>query len=441
MRDQTQVKIQFLSEFRALFDETWRNIVLYGGRGSGKSRHVALSLVLRGRQKRLRILCTRELQNTISDSVHKELSEIIDVYGFTDYEVTEKAIRNKVTGTEFIFRGLRHNATEIKSLTGVDIAWVEEAQSISEDSLKLLVPTIRKPGSQLIFTFNRMNELDPVYVRYVMNERPRTFVRKVNYDVLDRAGLFPGELREEMEADKATSLDLYTHVWLGEPIAQSDTAILSRTAVLEAMERTVEANGAVEVGVDVARMGDDRTVFKMRKGHREIRTKSYTKLRTTEVCDKLELFIDYDKSVLLKVDDTGVGGGVTDEMMVRGYKVEAINFGAKAYDEDKYPNLISEAWFYLATIIDRISLEMDTDLLMELTTRQWKMDSKGRRVVEGKSDYKKRGFRSPDIADALIMCFYNNAPEDFTYKPEPKDDDGGSPFTRPITSGLLNRRF
>lgn len=435
MQDRPQVKIQFLSEFKELFNEAWRNIVLYGGRGSGKSRHVALALILRGRQKHLRILCTRELQNTIGDSVHKELSDIINTYGFTDYHVTEKTIRNKITGTEFIFRGLRHNATEIKSLTGIDIAWVEEAQSISEASLKLLVPTIRKPGSQLIYTFNRMNELDPVYVRYVTQERARTYVRKVNYDVLEKAGLFPDELREEMEADKAASLDLYAHVWLGEPIAQSDTAILSRTAVLEAMQRSVSPEGAIEVGVDVARMGDDRTVFKKRQGHREIDTRTYTKLRTTEVCDKLELFVDYDKDVLLKIDDTGVGGGVTDEMIARGYTVMPINFGAKAKDENKYPNLISEAWFYLASIIDRIALQMDTELLMELTTRQWKMDTKGRRAVEGKADYKKRGFRSPDIADALIMCFYSAQPDPLDeYSDEFEDDDS-------FTDGLLDEDF
>lgn len=438
--DRPVAKIQFLSEFKELFNEAWRAIVYYGGRGSGKSKHVALALVVRGRAKRLRILCTRELQNTIGDSVHKELSDIINEHGFTDYEITDKTIRNKITGTEFIFKGLRHNATEIKSMSGIDIAWIEEAQSISEASLKLLIPTIRKAGSQLIYTFNRMNELDPVYVRYVVNQdkRERTYVAKVNYDVLDRAGLFPAELREEMEADKATSFDLYAHVWLGEPVAQSDSAILSRSAVLAAMERTVPDDGAIEVGVDVARMGDDRTVFKKRKGHREIETRSYTKLRTTEVCDKLELFVDYDKDVLIKVDDTGVGGGVTDEMIARGYRVLPINFGAKPRDDDKYPNLISEAWFYLASIIDQISLEMDTDLLMELTTRQWKMDSKGRRAVEGKSDYKKRGFRSPDIADALIMCFYNNEPADFTYD---GNDPDNNPFGSPITSGLLNTRF
>lgn len=434
--DQPQVKIQLLSEFKELFNESWRNIVFYGGRGSGKSRHVALALILRGRAKRLRILCTRELQNTIGDSVHKELSDIINDYGFTDYEVTEKAIRNKVTGTQFIFRGLRHNATEIKSLTGIDIAWVEEAQSISEDSLKLLVPTIRKPGSQLIYTFNRMNELDPVYVRYVRQKRSRTYVSKVNYDVLMRAGLLPPELIEEMEADKAASLDLYSHVWLGEPVAQADAAILNRTKVLEAMERTdVSREGATEIGVDVARMGPDRSVLKKRKGLVLIQTKILRKLRTTELCDQIEEFAEYDKDVLIKVDDTGVGGGVTDEMIKRGYHIMPVNFGAKASDPDKYPNLISEAWFYLASIIDTLQLELDDDLLMELTSRQWKMDSAGRRRVESKDEYKKRGFRSPDLADALIMCFYNAQPDPLeNYDDEFEDEDA-------ITDGILDESF
>lgn len=345
-------------------------------------------------------------------------------------------IRNRITGTEFIFKGLRHNATEIKSMTGIDIAWVEEAQSISEASLKLLIPTIRKPGSQLMYTFNRMNELDPVYVRYVRQKRSRTYVSKVNYDVLMRAGLLPPELIEEMEADKAASLDLYSHVWLGEPVAQADAAILNRTKVLEAMERTdVSLEGATEIGVDVARMGPDRSVLKKRKGLVLTQTKVLHKLRTTELCDYIEQFAEYDKDVLIKVDDTGVGGGVTDEMIKRGYSIMPVNFGAKASDPDKYPNLISEAWFYLASIIDTIQLELDDDLLMELTSRQWKMDSAGRRRVESKDEYKKRGFRSPDLADALIMCFYNAQPDPLeNYDDEFEDEDA-------ITDGMLDESF
>ena len=89
----------------------------------------------------------------------------------------------------------------------------------------------------------------------------------------------------------------------------------------------------------------------------------------------------------------------------RGYNVMAINFG-RSHNPDKYPNLISEAWFYMAEIMPTISLQMDNDLLMELSSRKWVMDSKGRRGVESKDQYKKRGFRSPDKADATILCFY-----------------------------------
>lgn len=437
MRQLTKtVEIKFLAEFKELFNEQWRNIVFYGGRGSGKTQHVALALILRGRQSRLRILCTRELQNTIGDSVHKELRDIIDQYGLNDYEVTDKAIRNRLTGTEFIFAGLRHNATEIKSMSGVDIAWVEEAASISEASLKLLAPTIRKPGSQLIFTFNRMNELDPVYVRYVMNIPAKTYVRQVNYDVLERAGLLPDTLKLELEADRRDP-DTFAHVWLGEPLAQAERAIIPRKAVLQAMQRTVDEEGAIEVGCDVARMGRDRITMYKRKGLKVIAQKIYSKLRTTETCDRLEEFVGYDKSVLLKIDDTGVGGGVTDEMLVRGYRVMPINFGSAAQDPDRYPNLISEAWFYLASIIDTVELPMDPELLMELSNRQWKMDTKGRRGVESKDDYKKRGYRSPDKADGIILCFYNSAME-FDVKLASEEDDDIDP---PETSGLLDQRF
>lgn len=401
-----QVKIQVPSEYKELYNPTWRVLAFYGGRYSLKSYNVGLSLLLRGRASKKRWLCTREIQNTIKDSVHKLLSDQIEQYGFTDYTVTNDSIINSITGTEFIFRGLKHNVTQIKSLEGIDAAWVEEAHSISNESLDILTPTIRKPGSQIIFTFNRFTELDPVYVKYVLNPPARTYAAKLNYDIAEKYGLMTPEIKLEIEADKKNDPDLYAHKWLGEPLAQAEKAVLNRNSVVQAMSRKVSDEGAVEVGVDVARFGDDRTTFRKRKGFKSIDKREFTKLRTTEVCDRLEQFVNHDKTVLIKVDDTGVGGGVTDEMVRRGYNVLPINFGSKATDPDKYPNLISEAWFYMAEIIDKIELEMDSDLLMELTSRLWKMDSKGRRGIESKDDYKKRGYRSPDLADALILCYY-----------------------------------
>lgn len=397
-------EVLVLKPYKELYNPKWRNIVYYGGRASGKSHAVAQALLIRGRQSRLRILCTREIQNTIKDSVHKLLGDLIDKYRFADYLVQKDTITNRLTGTEFFFKGLRLNVNEIKSTEGIDICWVEEAQSITETSLEILTPTIRKPGSQLIFTFNRFNELDPVYARFVVNRRPRTHVAQINYDLLERNGLLPEAIKTEMEADRQNP-ELYAHKWLGEPVSQSELSILPRSAILEAMRRSVAPSGADIIGVDVARMGGDRTVFWCRKGLQSTKFKVINQSRTTETCDALEQFAEFNTDTELRVDDTGVGGGVTDEMIKRGYNVTAINFGSRPSEADKYPNWISEAWFNFGSMLQSLGLIYNSDLLMELSTRQWRQDISGRRRVEGKNEYKKRGFRSPDLADAVIICY------------------------------------
>jgi phage terminase large subunit len=400
-----KTQVQIPSEFKALFEPNWRYLLFYGGRSSGKSHSVARALLLQSRNTKLRILCTRELQKSIKDSVHKLLSDLIELYKFQDFEIWKDRIINKVTGSEFIFLGIKHNTIEIKSTEGIDRCWVEEAQSITEESLNILTPTIRKAGSQIIFTFNRVTELDPVYVKYVMNRPTKTFVKKVNYDSIEKLGWLPDVTKLEIQEDKANK-GLYAHKWLGEPLSQQDMSIIDRDTILQAMNRDIEDDGQIVIGADIARMGNDRTVFFKRKGLKVLDYKIYSKLRTTQVCDMLENFSGYDKSVEIKIDDTGVGGGVTDEMIKRGYNIVPINFGAKAKDEDKYPNLISEAWFEISDIANQIQLPYNSDLLMELSSRQWKQDNRGKRAVESKADYKKRGFRSPDIADACIICFY-----------------------------------
>lgn len=404
---QPTVEIKIIPEYADLYSLIWRYLIYYGGRGSGKSYNIAESLVIQARDNKLRILCTREIQNTIKDSVHKLLSDIINKYGFTDYKITENSIINAVTESEFIFKGLRHNTNEIKSMEGVDICWVEEAQSVTASSWEVLTPTIRKPGSRIIVSFNRLNEDDPVWVKFCKKPNKYTLVKKVNFDTMKKYGLFPDVLEIERQIDEQDDPEVYAWKWLGEPLGQSDKAIISKGKVLEAMNRQADQTGAVEVGVDVARLGNDRTVFKKRKGLQIIKSKSLTKKRTTEVCDHLEQFVDFDKSILIKVDDTGVGGGVTDEMIKRGYNVVAINFGSSPKNPDKYPDLISEAWFELAEMIDEVGLGgHDSELLTELSNREWEMDRKGRRAVESKDKYKKRGNRSPDNADAVILAFY-----------------------------------
>lgn len=403
-----ETKVRLPVEFKPLFDRWWRHAVIEGGRYSLKSHTVARYCLLRCRRERVRIACLRQFQKNIGDSSYQLLLDLIQEYGFTDFRWTNDKIINTITGSEIIFKGLDRNVeTTIKSIEGVDIAWVDEAQTITLKSIRILNPTIRKKGSQIIWTLNRLTDLDPV-LSYFLTDPPRKDVwhLEVNYKIAAKNGWLSEEIQYEIEQSRIHHPEDYAHDYLGKALSQSDRSILSVAQVVEAMGRDGDDEGAVEVGVDVARMGADRTVFVKRKGLKEIDRVAYTKKRTTEVCDLLANFVDQDKNVLIKIDDTGVGGGVTDEMVARGYNILPVNFGAAAVDRDRYPNLISEAWFYLQSIIDQISLQNNKDLLSELSNREWKMDSRGRRGVESKDDYKKRGYRSPDEADATILAFY-----------------------------------
>lgn len=223
-----QLEIEIPKEFKALFDldKDLRHIVLYGGRASGKSTSVALSLLILGMNKKLRILCTREVQNSIADSVHKLLSDLISKYKLNTWEVQKDIIRNKQTGSEIFFKGLHNNSQSIKSIEGIDIVWIEEAQSVSADSINTLVPTIRKAGSRLIWTFNRLTENDPVWELIVKKADSRTFVQKINSDAIE--SLLSKEIIEEREKMRLDNLEMFEHVWLGEPMTSKTGSVFGK---------------------------------------------------------------------------------------------------------------------------------------------------------------------------------------------------------------------
>jgi len=209
--------IEIPSEYKALFDKGWREAAIYGGRYSLKSHTVARYLLIRARQAKTRIGCFREFQNSIGESSHQLLADLIRQYELNEFEVTNNAIINKLNGSDFIFKGLWNNEQSIKSIEGIDIAWVEEAQTISNNSIEVLTPTVRKDGSQIIYTYNRLLEDDPVHTRLVIEGRPNTLILNVNYDVAIKYGMMPDVIRLEMEDDKEKRPSLYRHKWLGEP--------------------------------------------------------------------------------------------------------------------------------------------------------------------------------------------------------------------------------
>lgn len=212
-----ELLIQIPQEYKRLFDSDWREAAVYGGRYSLKSHTVARYLLIRARMETIRVGCFREFQNSISESSHQLLSDLIDQYDLKDFQVTDKSIVNTVTGSDFLFKGLHQNEQSIKSIEGIDVAWVEEAQTVSKNSIEVLTPTVRKHGSKLIYTYNRLFEDDPIHQRLVIEGRPGGLVINVNYDIALKYNLMPEVIRLEMEDDKAKRPALYKHKWLGHP--------------------------------------------------------------------------------------------------------------------------------------------------------------------------------------------------------------------------------
>lgn len=208
----TGAAADFPEALRPLLD-AHRYKIAYGGRGGGKSWGIATYLLAQAAARPLRILCCREFQTSIRESVHRLLSDMIQKHRLQDrFEVLEKSIRSR-KGSEFLFEGLRHNVGRIRSLEGVDKVWVEEASNVSRSSWEVLVPTIRKEGSEIIVSFNPELESDETYQRFVMHPPSDSVLMRVNYP--DNPW-FPDVLRREMEDLKDRDYDAYLHVYLGE---------------------------------------------------------------------------------------------------------------------------------------------------------------------------------------------------------------------------------
>ena len=198
---------------------------LYGGRGSGKSHAFAGHLVLRMASERgFRAVCVREVQRSIADSVKQLIEDKITAFGLTNFfKITDAEITG-VNGSKCIFRGMQnHTAASIKSLEGMDLAWVEEAQTITQKSWELLTPTIRKPGSEIWASWNPLEPDDPVDVFFrAQADDPEFLVRMVNHD--DNKW-FPDELRKDMERDRTREPDKYAHVWGGQYRSMSEARV------------------------------------------------------------------------------------------------------------------------------------------------------------------------------------------------------------------------
>jgi len=235
--------IKISKDFRFLFNPPLGDVryrVSYGGRGSAKSWQFARALLLHGWESQLRILCAREFQASIKDSVHKLLSDQIDALGYSSfYRIQQSSIVGK-NGTEFLFKGLRRNIGEIKSTEGIDLCWVEEAEAVSDESWRVLIPTIREPGSELWVSFNPALETDPTYRRFILNPPERAIIKKVGWD---SNPWLPEVLREEAEELRRKDPEAFAHVWGGNPWTRSEAEVLDGKWMVEDFTPEAHWNG------------------------------------------------------------------------------------------------------------------------------------------------------------------------------------------------------
>lgn len=383
----------------------------YGGRGSGKSQDRAQAVVLRMAMKPgTRIVCLREVQNSIKDSVYQLICDWIQRLGLGgSFVITRDEIRGP-GGSLCIFRGMKdQNAESIKSLEGYEVAWFEEAQTCSQRSLDLLRPTIRSPQSELWFTWNPRFKTDPIDTFLRANRPSNAIVVKANYS--DNPW-FPPELEVERLLDETGDEARYRNIWLGAYEDQSDKQFISAKSVDRARKSKphTEPNDELIMGVDVARYGDDMSVIAFRRGRDAYSEpwRVYRKINTMELAARIAEHFDRVKPDALFVDETGVGAGVVDRLEQMNYPVVGVNFGAKpdGLVDEKVSNKRTEMWARMRAWLNKdVGIPDDDKLEAELTGVQYKHDSDNAIVLERKEDMKKRGVPSPDMADALAITF------------------------------------
>lgn len=229
--------------FKDLFDPQYRDFAYYGGRGGAKTHSVGGALIIQAAQAPLRVVCAREIQNSIRDSSKQLLEDKIKAYGLESrFKITDTEIVG-LNGSKFIFKGMWRNPDAIKSLEGADVFWGDEANRFSERSIRLVRPTMRKPGSRMIWTWNPEFDHDPIdkLFRGEAGPPPRSLVKKIGWE--DNPYFRNSPLWEEMEFDYARDAGKAAHIWGGEYATAIDGAYYTKQLEQASKEGRISSVG------------------------------------------------------------------------------------------------------------------------------------------------------------------------------------------------------
>lgn len=425
--------------------------ILHGGRASSKSHDAAGIVVFLAANFYVKVLCARRFQNKISESVKALIEEKIDRSPYrNDFIITNNRIEHKITGSVFLFYGIERNLAEIKSLEGVTICWLEEAQYLTEEHMRIIVPTIRQEGSQLWLIFNPLNYTDYIYQNYVLTPPENAIVREINWN---QNPFLSNTMREEIRQHYRRDPEEAKHIYGGKPLMNNDKAVIPYLYVEACIDAHVklgfEPSGKHQIGYDVADDGGDRNAMIHTHGNVTIFAEEWKGLEDQILKSTTKVF-DYavqHPQPLIVFDTIGVGAHV-------GSKIEELNEGRNRTQQsdyhgfnagggvedpddvwmrlahtditnrDHFSNAKAQAWESVATRMrhtyeavngiatyhedEYISIISDLPFLkklcLELSSPQKDVDNSGRFKVESKKDmWRNRQVPSPNLADAFIM--------------------------------------
>lgn len=447
------MEIQIADKFQFLFRPK-RIKVMFGGRGGAKTVSISKAALFMAAAEKKRILCLREFMNSIDDSVHSALKDEIETMGMSHlFNPLNTAIEG-VNGSTFKYGQLARNLSSIKSKHDFDIAWIEEAETVSEKSIDVLEPTIRKAGSEVWYSFNPDDEFGAVYSRYVkphlehinkhgFYEDDELYVVKVG---LEDNPFAPDELIHASNKMKAENYKKWQHIWGGEVFGDYKDAIIQpewvRASIDAHKKLGFDALGVKALGFDPADTGDDAKAIVMRHG--SVITKGM-KWLDGDLSEAIDITFDYAyewRSDFIVYDSDGLGRGVKVglDKRVEGKSITVVPYGgndkkdneSQKYMDDKtnketFKNKRAQYWWYLRDRFEAtynavekgvycdpeklISLsseieDLDT-LRAELSRVNRKRGANSFIQIESKEDMKKREVKSPNMADALVMCFAN----------------------------------
>jgi len=464
--------VKEIIKHRSFFSNLYDYFVDYGGRGGGKTKDKVRAIVLESTIRRVRVLVTRELQNSIEESVKAELEACIEEEGLQHFfHITDKQIVAR-NGSKFIFKGLRNNINNLKSIADVDIVLIEEAESVSELSWSKLLPSIRPISGRaiVIVIFNPANELDATYQRWIINTPPRTLLTKCNYPDNKYFPLFLEEQR--LHAKRTMPPKDYANTWLGLPKGSEGDVIIDldwlKAARFASNHPEWIKRGIKRVAYDPAGQGRDFNAAVYADGNcieqvdewvkskdlREATRRAILMARSNEAeeftydeCggfgDGVSVFVSdnisgddidnagekYSKfdidvipfnagdSVLAKDTDTIQGTEKTPKEIYSNQKAHAhgivsqMLYNTYRFIELRERDMMPE---------DMLSIDIDDDdiwfkLMREMSTALWvKSEANSKKKVEKKADMKKRtGQESPNINDSIMMLF---AEREINYK-------------------------